>query len=816
MDPSPSFVERLTRKLIPYSWAIIAFFAVLTYFAYPRAIGLMGNIKTELSHLLPDHFTSIKAAKDIKNAFQKSGGGDLVFIYQTEGPQPDTVFLKALVDHVEAMPEVESVDYTKTGYDFFEKNKLLFISLEDLHEIRDRISRKIQEEKLGGLFIDLGDSDEKAGKKDPFDFDDLIKKYQTDYKREVDSPYLSNPERTAFAFWIYPKNKSSSLKFFKTFYKRVDAHMKTFPWEKYPQAKTYFAGSIKTRIDEYDSLMGDLKRAGVISGIGIFLILILYFRRLSSPILLFIPLSSGILLGFALCSFFIDNLNLVTSFLFSILFGMGVDVGIHMFARYIEDRQSGLSIEDSIVNVVGRSGRSSTVAVITTCASFFILILNDFRGFSEFGWIAGIGLLVTLIVYLLFFPAILVVADRLRIVRFHTKRHDAMNRLLERIPAFPHAKKVVIAGAAFTIASLVAVPFVQFEWNYGVLRSQIAVTEEAKAILKTISPRVNRPASILIQSEEEAAVLKKAYGQRKAEDTETPTIEYFRSSYDLFPRDQEERMQMLRDIGRLLDDDAMNVLKDDQKQMIADFQATLRQTHPFTKKDIPQELIQRYLGPKGDGKYQLGLVYPKPDMELGDGRNAIEFYKDVHRVEGGDRTYYAVSDAIVFADVLKTTFRDARKAILLSMLALVILIYLDFRTVKESLLVFGALCAGIFWMVGIMVPFGLKFNFYNMVTIPMMIGMGEDNSVHVVHRFDEYGRKSVMRALWTSGGSACMASLTTMFGYLGLVFTHHPGLRSIGILAVIGVTTCMLASLVLLPAIMEVYWRKKEPARQSS
>ena len=108
-------------------------------------------------------------------------------------------------------------------------------------------------------------------------------------------------------------------------------------------------------------------------------------------------------------------------------------------------------------------------------------------------------------------------------------------------------------------------------------------------------------------------------------------------------------------------------------------------------------------------------------------------------------------------------------------------------------------------MFGLMSIFHLKLNFYNMIVIPAMIGMGEDNSVHVLDRYEEMGRVSVLDVLRTSGYAAFMASLITILGYAGLCFSHHPGLNSIGWMAIIGMGTCLLGSLVVLPLLLQIF-----------
>ena len=180
------------------------------------------------------------------------------------------------------------------------------------------------------------------------------------------------------------------------------------------------------------------------------------------------------------------------------------------------------------------------------------------------------------------------------------------------------------------------------------------------------------------------------------------------------------------------------------------------------------------------------------------------------KVDVQGKSFFAASDGLVFAQVLITLFHDAKVAVTLSTLILALLIALHYRNFQKTAFVLFCLSCGMLWMFVAMALFGLKLNFYNMIIIPAMIGMGEDNSVHVLDRFEEVGRTSMLDVLRTSGGAAFMASVATILGYAGLCFAHHPGLNSIGWMAIIGLVTCLLASLVLLPLMAQVFLKPKK------
>ena len=110
---------------------------------------------------------------------------------------------------------------------------------------------------------------------------------------------------------------------------------------------------------------------------------------------------------------------------------------------------------------------------------------------------------------------------------------------------------------------------------------------------------------------------------------------------------------------------------------------------------------------------------------------------------------------------------------------------------------------------------GTRINLYNLVIIPAIIGMSVDNSIHIYHRYQELGRGSLPKVLSTTGIAALMASLTNAAGFVGLAFCTHGGLRSMGVVAVIGVVTTLLSTLMFLPLLLH-WWEKKRGLKEVS
>jgi predicted RND superfamily exporter protein len=97
------------------------------------------------------------------------------------------------------------------------------------------------------------------------------------------------------------------------------------------------------------------------------------------------------------------------------------------------------------------------------------------------------------------------------------------------------------------------------------------------------------------------------------------------------------------------------------------------------------------------------------------------------------------------------------------------------------------------------------------VVLPTVLGIGDDSGIHIVHRYLEEGRGSIGRVLRSTGEHVTVSAVTTMIGFGGWLLSMHPGLRSIGELAVVGIGLTLVAALVLLPALLQWLETRRPP-----
>jgi predicted RND superfamily exporter protein len=801
-----SFMRRIARFVLRYYILIIAVSIAAAGISFPRAMNLFANIDTDLTKLLPEHYKSVESINQIRKMFKTTKA--LSVIVENPDPAKAKSFAVGLAQEVEKDPSVSSAEIKKRGYEFFDKHKMFFIDLKDLWEIRDRIDRKIQREKLGGLYIDFEDEGSQSSKE--FKFDDIEDKYKQKYSTGVRSAYYTNDGGTIYVIYVRPKDESDGIKGNREFYMYIKGVVEKFSAGR-PDAsrKIFYSDSIRTRVEEYDTLIHDLSFAGIISGIGIYLILLLYFRRVFAAALVFAPLTIGILITFAVSSFRIPSLNIVTSFLFAILGGLGVEIGIHMLSRYIEERRKpGTTAGDALFNMLYHTGGSALTSAATVATTFFVLMINDFKGFSDFGFIAGLGLVINYAIYILVFPSMLVLAEKIKILSFKRgigfDTADGGAEAVVRPQRFPLPKFTLLGFGVLLLITLIDLPRVNFEWRFSRVKANVPSAQEAKSKQRQTSSSVNNPAAVIVHNREEAEAVKAALDESKARLGDKNVVDAFKSYYDLVPSDQPAKKVVLDEIYRLLSDHTIKLVKGERKKDIDRFKDMLKESEPVKEGEVPPKVKELFKGSVEGTGMELAYINPLPRMELDNGRNAIRFAEQIQNIKTPLGTFHPSSDAIVFADVLRTMMRDGKRMVVLAFVIVCIIVFLDFRKVSATLLIVSPIALGILYTFLIMYIFGIRLNFYNMVVIPISVGTSIDNSIHLYHRYKELGRGSIIAAMKSSGSAALTSSLTNIFGFLGLCFTFHSGLKSIGMLAVAGLVACLLTTLLFFPALLQV------------
>ena len=134
---------------------------------------------------------------------------------------------------------------------------------------------------------------------------------------------------------------------------------------------------------------------------------------------------------------------------------------------------------------------------------------------------------------------------------------------------------------------------------------------------------------------------------------------------------------------------------------------------------------------------------------------------------------------------------------------------IHFRSIASVFLALLPVAIGSLWLAGLMGWWGVPLNPANIMTLPLIIGIGVTNGIHILNRFAEEHSPSILAK--STGKAVLVSGLTTIAGFGSLIFAKHRGIESLGYVMATGVATCMFAGLTCLPAILNLMTRRRNP-----
>jgi len=803
-------------------WLVLILAAVSAYFSFHLARHL--DLDTDLVALMPDGVSSVE---NLQKVISKTGGYSNAMVI-VDSPDPDAAlrFLDDLREKVLELDYISSAEYAEDT-SIFHRNQLLYVEEEDLREIHSRLSERIEYEKKN---IDFSVEDTsvsiniRGADADPpsLDFSDIEAKYSSgeDKDKRDERKIFRNDAGDVIIMVVLPEGSTTSI----SYARRVTGDLQRLvdevgPEQYHPDMTAAVGGRVANRVAEFDVVISDLKSSGFWSIGGILLIMVLFYRRLMALVYIGVPLAVAFLWTFAITKLALGGLNLITVFLVLILFGLGIDYGIHNLQRYDEVRRKGGDMRRALATICFKTGHASLLAALTTAAGFYALMLTDFKAFSEFGFIAGTGVVFSLVSMYLVFPSFMVMAERIRVYRLPLR----LSRRRDRPAYAPDAAAPVLtAGLVLTLVGAGSALFIEFEKDFGKLDTTIEEMSVLKHKIREVFPLRNDKAVVYVDNlEDVSAVVEKLERIRASRSPEDATIEKVKSIYDVVPESgaQQRRLKIIEKINqRMLE--AINLLEDfggdDSRsaERRAEIESLLKYAgiQELKPRELPTAIQRVYTGVEDSQGYLVYIYNAKSTSELD---QAQAFVNDIRELEVNGRTYYPATEAMVFVDMLNLMRADARRAVAFVLVTVFAVLLVAYRSFRSALIVMVPVLIGMSWMLGIMAAFGIRLNVINMVVLPTVLGIGIDNGIHIFQRYREEGFGNVAEVLRTTGGAAFLTTATTLLGFSGTLAAQNGGLQSLGNAAAIGLSACLVASLTVFPALLSRYGRRLAGARQA-
>ena len=585
------------------------------------------------------------------------------------------------------------------------------------------------------------------------------------------------------------------------------------------------------------------------------------YGEVSRPLLALVALLASVVVSLGVTTVTIGHLNIISQAFIVMLLGLGIDFGIQFLGRYEEEMVRGKSSAEAVEKTLTTTGKALLTGGGTTAAAFYAMCFNDFTGLTELGWIAGTGVLLALWASLSVLPALLLWRDRNGGRAVGKKLHLEQGLVWDR-KLTVHPYLALLLAACVSFLAWKESQKVSFDHNllhlqnpkmesvrltrelletgegsliYGVVmadsveqadelaaklrelstvskvrtlgdlvpRNQKKRMEEVSRIAKVSGeitlgsggessvdvPKAKKDLEFLLESSQEGAKQAKQYlglsGRARQAVTTfeklIPPLERAVAALDKLDL-EEAKKRLDRHQVKLVGSIAQNL----------GWLRTQKGDRPLTVEDLPPQLRERYLS--SHGKVLLEVV---PAVDVWERKPNEEFVAQIQKIAPG-----ATGTPVMNLEYIDLLMKSYIQASFYAGGVILVLIFLLFRNVKDVVLTLLPLGLGILWLFGALGLFKIQLDPANIVTLPMILGIGVAYGVYVMDRYREEGGIRIFAS--STGKAVVLSALTTLFGFGSMLFGQYRGLVSLGLVMSLGVIFTLISALVVLPQILAI------------
>jgi hopanoid biosynthesis associated RND transporter like protein HpnN len=627
-----------------------------------------------------------------------------------------------------------------------------------------------------------------------------------------------------------------------------------------PAVKVWITGEVGLEDDELVGMSSGTFSACIFSVVLVLFILLIAYRSILFTLATLFTLALGMVFCGAFAAFSVKELNLISVAFAVSNIGLGVEYAIHFCLRYRDNLQHHVDRVRAIRSTLISTGPSLLLCAGTTSIGLYAFVPTDYKGVSELGLLAGTSLFICLLITLMVLPALL------RFIPVSVKSepsstHPFLATLAEKLATVTlhYAKPIAIATGLIAVISVVLVFKVKTDFNPINLRDPNTESVIAFKNLNKDPDTTPMTLTVLATDAQKAKVMEQKLSVLGSVDK---TV----SLFDFTPSAQEEKLAMIEDMAMVLgsqaqgfpalkpDNDptqainrlikaidnslpdktnaheisALKTFKEELQDILIELetrqepsrrlfiekiQTTLLGTLPsamnellvslnareITLDDLPPDIKERWLSKEGLYRIQ---IFPKKDLnDLG---NLQQFITDVQLVAPETTDL-----PVIYWESMKEVVDAFQKAITIALITIALLLYGIRRNVTDTLLVMTPLIlAGLFTMASTVIT-NTPINYANIIALPLLLGLGVDNGIHMVEKL--HHSLSEEQNIYQSSTARAMfyGALTTASSFVGLAFSPHEGIASMGLIITMGIFWIMVCTFIVLPALSKLVLKEE-------
>lgn len=605
-------------------------------------------------------------------------------------------------------------------------------------------------------------------------------------------------------------------------------------------------GVVAVADDEFISVTNNIGRIGAIAFFSVAIVLVIAFRSARLILLSTVTLAAGLTGTAAFAAASVGDLNVI-SIAFAVLYiGLGIDFVFHYLLRIRERVAEGADVQTAAEDASGDVGASLVTCAVTTAAGFYAFIPTDFAGVAQLGLISGTGMFISLVTTLTLVPPLLVLLyPRGMTVSASTtpwRPGEALAGFLAR------NRYVVSVPIVFAGIGVLVFPQIRFESDpmrlldadtesvrtfeelsrdSSTSPSSIAIVEDADAetadlvdeleALTTVArvmsidsfepgvpvskQRIIADMGLLLGPEFPESAAERTVDVARAKQT---TIE-LAEALQIAARDRQPQLAGLRDTFEKLQS-RLDSASENERQLILD------QLQSSLLGDLPRSvslLSNQLRGAEANGAtlpasfesrwrnkdYQVVEIIPSLDITNTD--NATRFIDEVRGI-----ATHATGRPVIYDQSGKTVLSAFRLAFLIAFVAVTALVWLFMRSLKYAAYVLLPIALAIAATAASMFFAGIALNFANVIALPLLLGIGVDSAIHILHRSRELVGSEISVLSTSTARALFFSAATTMLSLGSLALSTHRGMASMGVLLTIGLVWILVAVVVVLPTMV--------------
>jgi predicted RND superfamily exporter protein len=818
----PARAARITYFLMArYRWVLGLAALLLVITGYRTAL-TYSSLKSELEELLPKSAPSVTAIAELRHRLP--GLRFLGVVVEVDEPARAAAaerFLDELAERIRKYPPdlVRGVRLdTSAERQFAERYALQLMEPGDVKRLREAVEARRDFEVSRAMGTDLEDDDAGAAEKPPeLPLDELRHKYEARFGaagRAKKSDRFVSPDGRDLALLVQTSSQSTGFEYDKRLLTRVQEDVQALGG---PPAGTRlgYAGDVATRVEETQGLASDLGMSSAVVGLLVIGSLLWFYRSWAALVALFVPLALGTFAGFALVALpplSIRYLNTNTAFLGSIVVGNGINSGIMLLARIQEELGRGLRVKDAIATGVAESWRATLAAALASGASYGSLIFTDFRGFNQFGWIGGFGIVMCWVaMYWLMPPLCLLLGERLRPRPAPKDLRVARRSIAARVADFTmRHRRLVLGGlAVLGLVSLAGLSTRRDDWieyDLSKLRRKDSWVSGERYWGKRMDAATGRyltPSVVMAENPEDVPKLEARLRELMEHGGAGDLIAEVRSAQQLLPDARWQSIEEAKLLKAAITPKLRSKLRDSDRQLL-DRALSPQSLVALTAQDLPEAFAAGLR--ERDGRVGRSvLVFPKVGGGTWQSDRLASFSRDV-RQAAREAGAIAAGPLLLSSDLAHAMRADGPRVTLLSFVCVIAICIAAFGVVGRQAWAFSglsvaALLLGVTFMLGLLAWTGAKLNFSNFVALPITFGISADYSINMLRRFQSEGESTDERLSHTSGALA-LCSAMTVIGWGALLLVENQALFSFGVFAISGEIASLVAAVLALPAVL--------------